>query len=66
MDWKSYATQSNAIAAIKKAGLQNVPHHFEVVGNGNIRPVFTPELAEDAEEIRSRGFFARTPRTPRA
>lgn len=62
---KTFTSRDNAMRAIKKQGLQLIPHELlpeqeEVRGAMRwvYRPFFTPELEEDAVEIRRRGFSA--------
>lgn len=66
-NWKSYSTHGAMNRAIIKAGLGAVPYHTERPRDGRQmkvwQPVFVPDLEEDREYIRSKGFRAEKPRS---
>lgn len=54
---KVYSSKAGAKAAIKKQGLQFVPHDIKEEF-GKFMPYFHPTLSVDVHEIRGRGFAA--------
>lgn len=60
MSERRFGTKAAAARAVKKQGLQAVPHTFDEMFDmyRGWRVTFTCELPEDAAEIRSRGFRA--------
>jgi hypothetical protein len=63
---RTYSSKSAAKAAIKKQGLQLMPHTIEAIGFDRWKPIFTPEIMEDVEEIERRGFRAKLSPPPPA
>lgn len=58
MNFKSYTTESSAKSAIKAAGLHALKVDYPKIG-GRIYPLVHVEIAEDLQEVKSRGFNAK-------
>ena len=60
MSERRFGSKAAAVRAVKKQGLQAMPHDFiemfDMYRGWRVR--FFCELPEDAREVRSRGFFA--------
>jgi hypothetical protein len=60
MDIRSFKTPKGAEAGLKRAGLAQLPHEtvaYDARGSKGYTCKVTVELAEDADEVRSRGFL---------
>jgi hypothetical protein len=60
VDIKSFKTPKGAEAGLKRAGLAQLPHEavvYDARGSKGWTCKVTVELAEDADEVRSRGFI---------
>ncbi len=55
---KSFATEKGAKAAVRKQGLDLMPHRFEQTAEGRVAVIFQWELPEDRDELLARGFGA--------
>lgn len=59
---KTFTSESNALRALKNAGILGVPHEIQIQtleGRRIYKPIFYPDLAEDVRELQSRGFAAK-------